>query len=158
MSCPRNIPSIKLFAQTFLSNSPKFVLFLSLPHSFIFKVLEYWGTWVAQSLKRLTSAQVMISLFVSLIPTSSCVPGACFRFCVSLSLCPFPAHGLSLKNEQTFKKNFKKVLEYLLSKSMCLNYILSGVAHCCCVCLDSLQDANPIEQGSISYTPGFLKL
>ena len=35
-------------------------------------------------------------------------PGACFRFCVSLSLCPFPAHALSLKNKQTLKKIFFK--------------------------------------------------
>ena len=35
-------------------------------------------------------------------------PGACFGFCVflslSLSLCPFPTHAVSLKNNQTFKK------------------------------------------------------
>ena len=35
-------------------------------------------------------------------------PGACFEFCVSLSLCPFPTHALSLplKNKQTLKKFF----------------------------------------------------
>ena len=35
-------------------------------------------------------------------------PGACFRFCVSLSLCPTPAHALSLflslKNKYILKK------------------------------------------------------
>ena len=32
------------------------------------KCLVYWGTWVVQSLKRPTSAQVMISRFVSVSP------------------------------------------------------------------------------------------
>ena len=37
-------------------------------------------------------------------------PGACFGFCVSLSLCPAPAHALSLSlnNKYTFKKKRKK--------------------------------------------------
>ena len=44
--------------------------------------------------KRPTSAQVMISQFVSSSPTSGSVltaqtePGGCFGFCASLSLCP----------------------------------------------------------------------
>ena len=33
----------------------------------------FWGTWVAQSVKRPTSAQVMISLFMSLSPASGSV-------------------------------------------------------------------------------------
>ena len=59
--------------------------------------------WVAQSVEHLTSAQVMIVQSVSLSPASGSVltawslePGACFGFCVSLSLCPSPAHALSL--------------------------------------------------------------
>ena len=54
----------------------------------------YRGTWVAQSVKHRTSAQVMISQFVSSSPASGSVltacsePGACFGFCVSFSLCP----------------------------------------------------------------------
>ena len=50
------------------------------------------GSWVAQSVKRQTSAQVMSMPFVNLSPASggfcsdSSEPGACFRFCVSLSL------------------------------------------------------------------------
>ena len=40
-------------------------------------------------------------------------PGACFVFCVSLSLCPSPAHTLSLclslsKNKEMLKKKFGK--------------------------------------------------
>ena len=39
-------------------------------------------------------------------------PGACFRFCVSLSLCPSPVHALSLSvpkiNKKTLKKKLKK--------------------------------------------------
>ena len=127
------------------------------------KTTTYWGAWVALSVKRLTSAQVMFSWFVSSSPMLGSVltawslepasdslspslcpfptlalplknklgvpgwrsqlsvrlqpghdltvrefeprvglcadcsePGACFRFCVSLSLCPSPAHALSL--------------------------------------------------------------
>ena len=39
-------------------------------------------------------------------------PGACFRFCVSLSVCPSPVHALSLSvpkiNKKRWKKNKKK--------------------------------------------------
>ena len=41
-------------------------------------------------------------------------PGACFRFCVSLSLCPSPVHALSLsvsKINKTLKKKIKKKLK-----------------------------------------------
>ena len=40
-------------------------------------------------------------------------PGACFRFCVSLSLCPSPVHALSLsvpKINKRWKKIFLKIL------------------------------------------------
>ena len=54
------------------------------------------GTWVAQLVKCLTSAQVRgFKSRVGLCADSS-EPGACFRFCVSPSLCPSPAHALSL--------------------------------------------------------------
>ena len=71
------------------------------------------GTWVAQSVKHPTSAQVMISRFVGSSPVSGSVlttqPGACFGFCVSLSL-PLPhscSVSLCLRNKYTLKK-FKK--------------------------------------------------
>ena len=58
-----------------------------------FKIVSVWGAWVAQSVKRLTSTQVMVSRSVSSSPASgsgltaqSLEPGACFGFCVSLSL------------------------------------------------------------------------
>ena len=59
------------------------------------------GTWVAQSVKHPASAQVMISRFMGSGPMSGSVLTAqsCFRFCVSLSLCPFLAHDLYLKNK-----------------------------------------------------------
>ena len=60
--------------------------------------LEYWklwqDTWVAQSVEHLTSAQVMISQLMSASPMSDSIlsseSGACFGFCLSLSLslCP----------------------------------------------------------------------
>ena len=57
---------------------------------------------MAQSVECPTSAQVMISvcefeLHVGLYADSS-EPGACFGFCVS-SLCPSPAHVLSLSQK-----------------------------------------------------------
>ena len=57
------------------------------------------GTWVAQSVKRSTSAQVMISWFVSLSPASGSVlsaGGLLWILCLPLSLCPSPACSLSL--------------------------------------------------------------
>ena len=60
-----------------------------------------WGAWVAQSVEHPTSAQVMISQLMSSSPAiglcaDSSEPGACFRFCVSLSLCPSLAYAVSL--------------------------------------------------------------
>ena len=46
---------------------------------------------MAQSVERPTLAQLMISWFVGSSPI-----GACFRFCISLSLCPSPTHAVSL--------------------------------------------------------------
>ena len=61
---------------------------------------EMRGSWVAPSVKHLTSAQVTISWFMGLSPTSGSVltaqPGAYFRFRVSHSLCPSPACALWL--------------------------------------------------------------
>ena len=56
---------------------------------------NFRGAWVAQWVKRPTSAQVMISLFHKSEPhfrlcADSLEPGTCFRFCVSLPLCPAP--------------------------------------------------------------------
>ena len=62
-------------------------------------------TWVAQSVKCPTSAQVMISRSVSLSPAvgggaDSSEPGAYFGFCVSLSLCPSPTRTHTLSPSQ----------------------------------------------------------
>ena len=59
------------------------------------------GAWVAQSVKRLTSAQVMISWLVGSqahvrLCADSSEPGVCFGFCVSVCLCLSPAHALSV--------------------------------------------------------------
>ena len=60
----------------------------------------YWGSWVAQPIERLTSAQVMISWLVSSSPASGSVLTAQslepVSDSVSPSLYPFPAHALSL--------------------------------------------------------------
>ena len=69
------------------------------------------GTWGAQWVKRLTSAEVMISRFMSLSPASGSVLTAHslepVLDSVSLSLCPFPAHALSLSK---INKYFLKIL------------------------------------------------
>ena len=69
----------------------------------VLKLEIQWGPWVAQSIERPTSAQVMISQSMSSSPTSDSVltaqslePAA---DSVSLSLCPSPASTLSLKNK-----------------------------------------------------------
>ena len=55
------------------------------------------GTWVAQLVKHPTLGQVMISWIVGTARMGLCAgPRACFRFCVSLSLCPSPARARSL--------------------------------------------------------------
>ena len=55
---------------------------------------------MAQLAECLTLAQVMILRFMTSSPTSgsagSSESGACFGFCASLSLCPFPVRTLSL--------------------------------------------------------------
>ena len=67
-----------------------------------FKVLR--DTWVAQSIKRLTLAQVMISQLMSLSPmwgsvlTAQSLKPASDSVSPSLSLCPFPIHSLSQKH------------------------------------------------------------
>ena len=75
------------------------------------KIFQNRGTWVAQSVKCLTSAQVMISLFIgsspvlgSVLTAQSLEPAS---DSVLLSLCPSPAHALSLsvsKINKTLKK------------------------------------------------------
>ena len=68
--------------------------------------------WVTQSVEHPTSAQVMISQFVGSSPASGSVPTACsepeacFRFCVSFSLRPSPAHSLKI--------NIKNVLSFII--------------------------------------------
>ena len=77
-------------------------------------ILEWasqWGAWVAQWIERPTSAQVMISQVVGSSPVLGSVLSAQSlepaSDSVSPSLCPSPAHTLSLsvKNKQIFKKN-----------------------------------------------------
>ena len=63
-----------------------------------------WGDWVAQSVKRLTLAQVMISWFMSMSPALGSVLTAQSLEpalgSVSLSLCPSPTHTVFLSLEK----------------------------------------------------------
>ena len=88
------------------------------------------GHWVAQSIEHLTSAQIMNSRFVSSSPTLGSVltarsleAGACFRFCVSLSLCPSPTCTLSLKNK------IKKKISMIADPHSCVKAIIQEM-HC----------------------------
>ena len=64
------------------------------------------AAWGAQPVEHVTSAQVMVSQLVSSSPASGSVltaqsrEGACFGFCDSLSLCPFPTRTLFLYPSQ----------------------------------------------------------
>ena len=76
------------------------------------------GTWVAQLVKCLTLAQVMISQFVSSSPLSGSLLSAQSLLCIlcpPLSL-PLP-HTLALKNKQKKKYCFGIVINYRLFRS-----------------------------------------
>ena len=83
---PKIVKRIKRHSLSLLALNPS----LS-PDSLTIKDLNCRGAWVAQSVGHATLAQVVISQSVGLSPTSGSVlsvqePGACFGFCVFLSL------------------------------------------------------------------------
>ena len=81
------------------------------------------GAWVAQSVKRLPSAQVVISgSWDRAAHGTSCSLGVCF----SLSLCPFPTCALSPSLSQINKDNPEK-------KKVILQ-IYSGLVNSCFFC------------------------
>ena len=86
--------------------------------------MQCWGTWVAQSVKRPTSSQVMISWFMGLSPTSRSVLTAQSlepaSDSVSLSHCASPAHTLSLKINKINLKKIRKNCPFLLSLKKCM--------------------------------------
>ena len=75
--------------------------------------IEIRGTWVPQLVKRLTSAQIMISRIMGWSPmsgsilTAQSLDGGCFRLCVSLSLCPSPTRVCTCTLSK-INKHFKK--------------------------------------------------
>ena len=86
-----------------LSRGPLPVLLMS-----IIKILCLWGTWVAHSVKQASDFSSGHDLTVRefeprvRLCADSSEPGACFRFCVSLSFCPLPRSysvSVSLKNK-----------------------------------------------------------
>ena len=75
-----------------------------------FKKPNTCGTWVAQLVKHPTSAQVMISWFVSLSPVLGSVltahslePRTCFIFCLHLFASPLHMRSLSLSLSLSLK-------------------------------------------------------
>ena len=79
-------------------------------------------------------AQVLISQFVGSSPASELSAQSRFGFCVSLSLCPSPAHALSLslKNNETLKN--------------------LGILLACCLVIGNMVGAFiPWELGKVTY-------
>ena len=79
------------------------------PSTLVLKISNRRGAWGAQSVKRPALAQVTISTVRGVEPcvglcADSSGPGACFGFCVSLSLCPSPSHTLSLSLSKVNKQ------------------------------------------------------
>ena len=76
------------------------LVLISSLHKVKVKITLKSGTWVAQLVTHMTSAQVMISRSMSLSPTLGCVLTAWSlepaSDSVSPSLCPSPVHALSL--------------------------------------------------------------
>ena len=69
------------------------------------KRVQFRGAWVAQSVKPLTSAQVMISCSWVRAPRRALCsePGGCFGFCLPLSLAlPLFARAFSLSKINTY--------------------------------------------------------
>ena len=64
-----------------------------------------WRAWVAQLVKRPTSAQVMILWFMSLSPTLGSLLSVQSPLQI---LCPSPTHTLPLKKEYKLKKEKEK--------------------------------------------------
>ena len=78
------------------------------------KINYLQGTWVAQSVKHLTldvgsGCDHTVCEFEPCIRlcADSSEPGACFRFCVSLSLCPSPTRAPSLSQKWINIKKLK---------------------------------------------------
>ena len=77
------------------------------------RIVPSRGVWVAQLVKHLTSAQVMISQFMGSSPTSGSVltaqslEPALDSVCVCVSLCLSPAHALS--SSVSIKYTLKKI-------------------------------------------------
>ena len=78
-------------------------IFLNSIQRYMLALKTFGGTWVSQLVKRPTSAQVMISQFVSSSPASGSVLTAQSvqpaLDSVSFSLCPSPTWALSLKKK-----------------------------------------------------------
>ena len=119
------------------------------------------GAWVAQSVERPASAQVMISRFVSSSPASgSVLPaqslGACFGSCVSLSLCPSPTHALSLSLSRSPAKINKNIKKKKKSKLWGVSWISTQAPepHKSCVTLGELLHlSEPRTRGRSSHAP-----
>ena len=111
----------------------------------LLEILYFRGAWVAQSVERPTSARSRSRGPGVRAPRQALgwwpEPGACFRFCVSLSLCPSPVHALSLsvpkinKHWKKFKKKYciSKVIKYI-SDNECVEWNLFWIVSFYWIC------------------------
>ena len=85
-------------------------------------------------------------------------PGACFRFCVSLSLCPSPVHALSLsvpKINKNVEKKLKKKKSLLVEgkRKLLICTVLGTLTHgnsfCTCIRVQKLLLGLQFEVGKI---------
>ena len=125
------------------------------------------GSWVAHSIKNLTSAQVTISRLVGLNSASGSVltarslePGACFRFCVSLSLYSSHTHALFLSVSKISKHWGAWVAESIkcltLAQIMILQFVSSSPASGSVLTAQSLEPASDSVSPSLSTPPLFM--
>ena len=91
---------------------PLYALGIGSNYILLLEMAPFWGTWVAQSVKHLILAQVMISRSVSSSPTSGSVLTRLrvwslleiLCLLLSLPLSHSCSVSLTLKNKQTWKK------------------------------------------------------
>ena len=99
----------------------------------LFKMVMYGAPgWLTQFSVRLRLRSWSYGLVREFKPhigvcADSSEPGACLKFCVSLSLCPSPALSLSLK-----KINIKKIYQMVIyeQNTDTVQYYATGKFHC----------------------------
>ena len=103
---PRPLPILSKQSVSFPTSillSVTLTLFFKYISPCFLEIRARWGTWVAQSFDFSSGHDLVVHEFKPRMGpcVDSSEPGACFRFCVSLSLCSSPSHALSLSLSKT---------------------------------------------------------